>query len=938
MYRTKLYLSLALMFMLLVSLAALPEEIKNLPLQNDPNLLTGRLENGLTYYIMRNAKPQNRAELRLFVNVGSVSEDEDQRGLAHFTEHMVFNGTKNFPKSQMIEYLTSIGMGYQNGLNGGTSYDYTMYMFRVPTDNEEQLRKGLMILSDMAHQVSFEAEEIERERGVIIEEWRMGQDAQSRISEAQNAVRFAGSRYAERSPIGTYEVLSTFEHDTIRRFYHDWYRPDLQSVVVIGDFEPQMMQSLVQEYFGVIPARENPRPLERFPIPENLSPQVVVTPDPEFPMHVLSVMWKKPVYPLALGQDFYEYIKQNLFYTMLNTRLDEYSRQADPPFSYVGAYEFPLLRSLSAANVFALLTQGKGKTALTTILTETERVQRYGFLPSEFERAKLDLLRRTEQALAEKDTRESDDIVWELFYSILHDYVYLGPEQEAVLIESLIGSVTLEEVNAIVHQMIPEKNMFISITGPEKPGLVYPTEEELLGIALTIADAEIEPYEDKTVDQPLISQIPAPGRITKQSRDKRSGIRIWKLSNGVTVYSKKTDFKNDEVLLSAFSPGGYAQFPEDHMAAGRMLSWFISEAGFGEFDATSLQKATVGKVANVEFSLDLHYEGIDASCSPKDMELMFQMLYRYVTDPRFEAENFASFIQRGKSFYQDRMLDPQTVFFDRMNSAVYADHPYRKSLTGEDVEAISLPQLEHIFRDRYADFSDFSFVIVGNFDEARLQELVCTYLANLPVARRKDKIKDVGIRAVQGRQEMRFHKGSERSFVALITNGRYPDKKDSGVQLAAMLNILNEKLRENIREQLSGVYFVQAWQSIEQHPKPSYVIQTVMACSPTRVDELSAAIIATMDSLKAGLLDDRYIEAAKTTMQKRYEVSIKTNSYWLYRTVNSIRNRKPLDELLNYPKYYDKIDKKTIVKAANQYLIYDRNQLTLIMLPEETKD
>lgn len=905
------------------------------PLPQDPAVLSGKLENGLSYYIMRNPKPADVAELRLFVNAGSVDEDEDQRGLAHFTEHMVFNGTRNFNKSQMVDYLSSIGMGYENGLNGMTSYDYTAYTFKIPTDNEEQLRKGLLILSDMAHQVSFDPSEIERERGVIIEEWRMGQDAGSRIRDAQNAVNFAGSRYAERSPIGTYEVISGFEHDTLKRFYRDWYRPDLQTVVIVGDFDPQAMLILVQEYFGMIPARVDPRPKELFYVPENLAPQAVVATDREYPRNVLNVMWKKEIETLQTMGDYRENLIRQLFYAMLNTRLDEHSKKPDPPFSFAASFEFPLLRTMSAAYLIAMFTEGKSEEALATVLTEAERVQRYGFLDSEFERAKQELRRLAEKGVADKDTRESEDIAWQLVDAIANEYRFLSPDQEYQILHSLIEGIGIEEVNAIVSELIPEKNMFIAVSGPQREGLSYPARERLLEIANTTNSLQIEPYMDKTVDEPLMAEIPAAKPVKKERYDSASGIRTWVLANGITVYSKKTDFKNDEVLLTAYSPGGFTRYPADHVPAANLLANYIRESGFGNFDAVSLDKATVGKVARASLNLGLNSEGVSASCSPQDLELMFQLIYQYVTNPRFDEQEFGSFIQRSKAHHQNRLLDPMNVFFDRMTSSLYNDNPYLKPLSEANLDEVGMEQLEHIYRDRFADFSDFSFVIVGNFDEARLKELASAYLGNLPALKRKDKIKDVGIRPVKGKKEIRFHKGeSDRSFVSHITTGDYKHSVADDVSLDALMHVVNDKLRENIREERSGVYFIQAWPSMERHPKPRFSVYILMACAPSRVDELNAAIFATLDSIRAGEIGDKYLTSAKATLGKVYAEDIRSNRYWMNRIRTNVQFGRKLDEFLDYPACYDRINRETLVKTARKYLPFNKNKLSLIMLPE----
>ncbi len=921
---------------LLAGLGAQPAELRQIPLQQDSALLSGELANGLRYYISRNSKPANLAEMRLYVDVGSVNEDEDQRGLAHFTEHMAFNGTVNFEKAEVVNYLSSIGMGYYNGLNAMTSYDFTVFTLKIPTDDSAKLNQGMLILSDMAHQLSFDADEIERERGVITEEWRLGQDAGSRVRDAQNAVFLEGSRYAERSPIGLYEVINGFEHDTIKRFYHDWYRPDLQTVIIVGDFEPQDMLTLVEQYFGAIPKRENPRPREAFDVPENLSPKAIVTTDPEYPNNILQVMWKKDVQRVANFGEFYDELKNNLFYTMLNNRLEEHSKSPHPPYSFAAAFEYPLLRTMSAAAMFAMYTQGGSEEALQTMLTEAERVQRYGFLPSEFDRAKIDVLRSAEQAVAQKDTNESGDLAWELVSAVSNHNVVTSPEFRELLTQQLIDLITLEEVNAEVQTLISDKNMFISVSGPEKEGLSYPSEERLLEIARAVNSSEIASYEDKVVNEPIMENLPEPVAIVREELDSQSNVNIWTLANGIKVYAKRTDFKNDEVLLKAVSRGGYTRYPVSDLPAAALLPGFVGEAGFGSFSSTSLRKATAGKVAQASLGLGNYSESVSASCSPKDMELMFQMLYQYSTNPRFDAQDYASYIQRTKTYYQNRNLEPMNVFLARMSRELYDNHPYYMDLSEVDLDAVSLGSIEAIFRDRFADFSDFSFIVIGAFDEAQLKQYCQTYLGNLPTLKRDDTPVDPGLDTFSGIREVRFRKGSsDRAFAAHFTSGDYQYSLQNQVDMDALEYVMNEKLRENIREELSGVYVIQAWANITEYPKSSYVLGSFMGCSPARVDELNAAIFTTLDSLKAGNLEEKYVTATRETFKQQYQEDSRSNRYWLNQIYSSVWMERPLTEFLELPACYDRLSRERIIAAARQYLNFETNKLSVIMLPEK---
>ncbi len=933
----------ALLCALFLSLAfglpgQIPAELLQLPLQMDPAILSGQLENGLSYHILANPKPENKAELRLSINVGSVNEDDDQRGLAHFTEHMAFNGTKSFAKSEMVNYLSSIGMGYSNGLNGMTGYDNTTYTFKLPTDDQVKLRKGLQILSEMAWQVSFDPAEIERERGVIIEEWRLGQSADQRVSDAQNAVFLAGSRYAERSPIGTFEVLSTFPHEALKRFYTDWYRPDLQTVVVVGDFDPQQILALIQEFFGPIPARTNPRPRQDFYVPDNLTPQAVVVTDPEYTANDLSVMWKKPVQTFQNLGDYLASLRRTLFYEMLNTRLDELSKQADPPYSYAYGYEYSILRTMSAAYVSANFTAGKAETALSTLLTETERVQRYGFLPTEFERAKLNYKRRVERDVAGKNTRDSDMLAWRLIFTVNNNNVFMSPDQALELVEAFLETITLDEVNSLVAQLIPEKNMCVSIGAPAKEGLAYPTQERLLEIVSNATAQQIGPYEDKVVNEPLMPAIPASRNLKKESFDAANGVQTWVLANGATVYAKQTDFKDDEVLLFATSPGGYSQYPAADIPAAKLLPDYVAESGFGNFDAISLDKAKVGKVARAGLDLSLTSEGFNGSCSPQDLEVMFQMIHQYGTNARFDDAEFASFIQRTKAYYDNYNLEPMNVFGDKLGSAIYGGNPYTISLAEADLDAVKLADLERIYRDRWGDFSDFSFVIVGNFDAARLRELCNTYLANLPTQGRKEKARDVGLNPVQGKSKIQLRQGqSERSFASLITNAKYSFNARNSVLLDALMHVVNEKLRENIRENLSGVYVVQAVPNTSNYPRPHIQVFTFMACSPARVDELNAATEATLDSLRRGLIDERYLASARATLQQVHSEMIRSNRYWGSQMASNLKQGLPLTQGIAETGF-SAINRKSVAKAARKYLNYGRNQLTLVMLPETSRD
>ena len=930
----RIYLGLILICCILNLGAIIPPEYTSYPLQQDPEVISGTLDNGLKYYIKQNAKPEKRLELRLYINAGSIVEDDDQRGLAHFVEHMAFNGTKNFPRTEMVDYLTSIGMGYHNGLNGGTSYDYTVYEFKLPTDDENKMRKGISILSDIAWQVSFEPSEIERERGVIQEEWRLGQSAQQRIQDQIDKVRFAGSRYAERNPIGTIENIKTFKPESLIRYYQDWYRPDLETVFIVGDCDPQKMESLVKEYFGIIPKRENPRPRLSYPVPDNIEPRAVTVLDKEQPYTMLRSTWKVKTAPVTDLVSLYNEMKQDLFFTMVNSRLQELSQQPDPSFSYAYMYNANWLQGFNATDCIMIANEGRSEDAFRTLITELARIRQYGYQSAELERAKQIMIRQAEKWVADKPTMDSEDVIWELLNAVMSGDTIISAEFYEQMLKGLINEIALSEVNDIVDDVITSENLTLSLAGTDKPGANYPSQEELLAIYHQAITQELEPWEDITVNEPLLETIPHPGKINKEKVFPKSGIKQWKLSNGVTVYSKKTDFKADEVILVAQSPGGKAKLkPEDYKAA-EIMSQYFNVSGFGNFDAPALQKALAGKIVYVYPTISTYYEGWRGSCSPQDLELMFQLLYQYNYAPRFNEEAFSTAVASTRAWIQNRLLEPSNAFFDTLFVLMFNNHPLKRNLHPEELDSITLKQIKDIFQERFGDYTDFTFYVVGNFDEEQLKNYCQTYLANLPVKGRKEKMTDVGIRAFTGKKEITFNKGTERSFVSNVTNNKASISPQNNVQQSALQMIAYEKLRENVRENMSGAYVVEIQSSYDYMPEPGIFTFTWMGCNPERARELNAATFTTLDSLKNGLFADKYIESTKTTLHKKYEENIKSNRYWVNNMSENISHNLPIDCFLDYPALYDKLNKKAITKTAKQYYVFDKSLLSVYMFPE----
>lgn len=925
---------LLLLFLLGAVLTAQVMPDLNADLPVDPELVIGKLPNGLTYYIKVNRHPEKRAELRLVTNIGSVQEDDDQQGLAHFTEHMAFNGTKHFAKSELVDYLNSIGMGYANGLNAGTGLDNTTYQLQVPTDNAEQFRKGFLILSDWAHGVSFDTQEIDRERGVIIEEWRMGQGAGQRISDAVMKVNFAGSRYAERMPIGKLEVLQKFTSDTIKRFYNDWYRPDLQAVVAVGDFDPRVVESLIKEYFSPIPAKESPRPLGFYNIPDHNETRVALVSDPEATDTEIQLYWKQPVAEFRTVQQYRNSLITNLFTQMLNMRLQELTQKAEPPFVYAYNFKFNITASKASYIMAASASETGIMDAYKALLTESERVRRYGFTASEFERTRQQLVRNSERMLAEKDKQDSDRLVWRYVSAFTRENPVMSIEQNVALNRYLYAGIALQEVNDLCTEMMPDSNLVIAVSAPQKEGVVLPGQDQLLTLLAQVRTQEIAPYVDQFSEEALLSQKLKPVKVAKEKKYKQTGIKEWKLKNGITVLFKQTDFKNDEILLRAYSPGGTSQYALEDVFEAREAANIIMESGVNGFNASALQKKLSGKIVRIEPFIGSESEGFTANCSKADLETLFQLVYLYSTTPRLDDESYASWLAKEQAMLQNQALDPQSAFFDSLSGFWFDFNPRTRTLKVADLPALQSERVLQIYSDRFADFSDFTFIFVGSFEEKQLKAFSEKYLSNLPSRGRKEQYIDHGVRFTQGKKDLTVYKGlDDKSTVMLTIHTPAELHSKTRQELRSLSLLMDEKLRENIRETRSGVYFVGAWGSVDKYPYPYTQIDIYMQCAPERTEELTDAILTTLDSLKAGLFDEKYVNVVRMTSQKRLETDLRENRWWLNSIYDQVFYGYSLNDLLSDRSDLAGLDMSQLRRTTAEYLNHDTHLVKGTLLP-----
>ncbi len=911
----------------------LPDTLDRLPL--DPAVRKGTLVNGLTYYIRPNERPRNRAELRLVLNAGSILEDEDQRGLAHVVEHMAFNGTTNFEKQALVDYLESVGTRFGPDLNAYTSFDETVYMLKVRTDSTKLLETGFQILRDWAGEVSFEPEEIDKERGVVVEEWRLGRGADARMQDKQFPILLQGSHYANRLPIGTAESLKSFTHEALVRYYRDWYRPDLMAVVAVGDFDPTDIETYIKTLFGDLVNPATPRPRTTHPVPGHPETLFAEATDPEAAYASIGVLYKHDAKPDPTTSGYRKFLTQMLYDVMLNTRLGELTQQVDPPYLFAGAGLSSFVRGKDFYSLNAVAPEARLIRALTTLLTEAERVRRHGFTTTELERQKAELLRQFKRGYAERDKTESARYAGIYVGHFLEETPTPGIERAYAMAQDMLPSITLEEVNALASRWITDENRVITVDGPEKPGVTLPTQADVLAVFDSIDTLAITPYEDAVSDAPLVPDVPVPAAIIETQTDSVLGVTRITLENGVRLVMKPTDFKNDQVIFSATSPGGNSLAPDEGYIPALFADDLIGQSGVGTFGPIELEKKLAGKALNVSPTIGAFSEGFNGSASPEDLETLFQLIHLYVVAPRADSTAYASYKQRLGDLVLGYKASPENAFRDTITVTMAQYHPRRRPFTQATLDAMDLEGSLRFYQDRFADLSDFTFYFVGTFDVDQLQTLAATYLGTLPDINREETWRDTGIRPPDGVIEKTIRKGLEpKSRVNMAFTGPFEWGREQRLELFALTQVMNIKLREVMREDLSGTYGVRISGSSVRDPEPLYRINISFGCDPERVEELTQTIFTQIDSLQTFGIDVSYLEKVRETSLRSHETNLRENGYWLRSLQYADRyTQDPRLILEGSANILATFDEETIQQAARAYLNPQR-YARFVLMPE----
>ncbi len=900
----------------------------------------GTLANGLTYYIRQNSKPEKKVELRIAVKVGSILEDDDQRGLAHFTEHMAFNGSQHFKKNELVSFLQSIGVKFGADLNASTGFDETIYILPIPVDKPENLEKGMTVLEDWASALTFDAAEIDKERGVVLEEERLGKGAQERMLKKMLPYILAGSKYAVRLPIGTTEILKTFKPEVIKRFYKDWYRPDLMAVVVVGDVDPGAAETMIKKHFEKLknPVNERPRVYEALP-PRAKSEGLVVT-DPEATNHILQIFYatEKSKVQTTVG-DYRQSIVKALSSIMLSQRMQELTQKANPPFLFGGSDRSEFIQGYESYFGFAVVG-GAGLTpAIQAVIYENERAKKFGFTAAELDRVKKSMLRSMERAYNERDKTESENYADEYLRNFTSDEPIPGIENENKYYTEFIPAITLEEVNAFTAKNIPAitEQKLVVLMGPEKSDFKMPTNEELLSLVVEAEKMPVTAYEEKSVATSLMTTVPTGGHITTEKKNTQLDVTELTLSNGVRVFMKPTTFKNDEVIFSGIRSGGQSTFEATDALNAMYAASMVAQMGVGDFSPVDLRKVLAGKSVGVTPRLSMYTEGINGQSGTADVETMLQLVNLYFTKPRKDEELFKSVVTRQQAALQNMMSDPKTVFQDSVQKMLYNFNPRGPRLPRPaDFTKLNIDRILSIYKERFSNARGFTFFIVGSFDPAKVKPLLETYLGTLPSAAAAPAgFKDFGLRPVKGVVKKEVKKGNEpKSFINLVFSGEAPYSDSEQMKLQALIELMNIKLIETLREELGGIYGGGMNGSLTKTPVNSYSINVSLPCGPENVEKLITATFAEIEKVKSKGPEEADLNKVKETFEKDYLENMKQNDYWVARLQRSTEVGSDPADILTVNTRFKALTSKDLQDTAKKYFNMN-NYFQALLYPEK---
>ena len=916
----KRFLVLSLLF-LIHSVGYSQDKLEELvPL--DDKVHTGQLENGLKYYIQYNPKPENKLELRLALKAGAMQENENQLGLAHFVEHMAFNGSEHFEKNELISYLQSIGVAFGSDLNAYTSFDETVYMLPIPTDEEEKLNNGFQVMRDWAGGLLLNAEDIDAERGIVVEEWRTGQGVSQRLRDAYLPVLLHESRYAERMPIGKMDIIRNAADSLVRQFYQDWYRPDLMAVVAVGDVAPDKVEKMIKEYFSDLENPTNAPEREYYNVPAHKENFVKIITDEEAPGIQVQLYYKQEARPSNNYEDYKGRILRTMFGGMITQRLDEIRQKPDAPFIFAGARYGNLVKPLDFFTISGVVGPGKLTDGLVSFLTENQRVVQHGFTQGELERVKRSLLNSAEKSYKEMDKVESRTLVGRYVSHFLNSSFADGPENRHRFYQEIIPKITLEEVNGIAKELIKEENIVLIVTAPEKDKETLPKEEALLAVLENASAIQTTPYKEDLLREELMLAKPTPGKVVDVTRNEAVNVTTVTLSNGMKVYFKPTDYKNDEIIFTASSEGGTSLYSmEDHYSAN-YAGTAINIMGIGDFSPSQLKKVLAGKNVQVTPNISTYSESISGATTPGDFEMALQLIHLYFTSPRMDKSLWEVFLANQKNQLESASVNPDFQFNKRVNEIISNGNPRGRGIyTADQLDSIDLNHSLKIYKERFANAADFYLLFTGNIDLESMLPLVAQYLGSLPGdPSEKEDFIDLGLTPPQDRKETIKVGVDDKSQVILYFSGETAYNLKKSQQLSYLGEILTIKLIETLREEIGGVYGVGARGSLSRVPEERFNFSISFPCGPESVDKLKAAVWEQIQKIQEEGPDEADLEKVRETKRLALEENMKRNGFWHGQLNAAINGDLPLDTVLGAEDRVLGVRADQVKEAANTYL------------------
>jgi zinc protease len=904
----------------------------------DPRVRMGKMANGMSYYIMQNDKPDHRAELRLAVKAGSMQEDDDQQGLAHFIEHMAFNGTKNFSKNELVDYLERMGSRFGPDLNAYTSFDETVYMLQVRTDEQEQFDKGLLILRDWASGVSFDSTEIDKERGVVVSEWRSGLSASQRMEQQYLPFLYFNSRYAQRLPIGKPEIVNTASYDVIKRFYRDWYRPELMAVFVVGNVDLDVTEQQIKTMFGDFTTRIMARSKLTNAVPNHPQTFVKIITDHEATNANIQIYNKHAFEKVIDEADFRERITHTLYNRMLGRRLADLAKTSNPPFinGFTGysqdVGDLALYRSFASAEAKDV------RRAINTLLDENQRVLQHGFTATELEREKAAMVKFAEQNVLEESKMESSRMVQRLISHFLDEAPFPNAQQTMDMYQAMMPGIQVSEINGLAQKWITDKNRVVIITAAEKDRAMLPDSAEVISMLSASKYRKLEPYSDVDLSAPILSGDFPVNPVVSKTHDAALDVHTWKFANGIEVRAKPTTYKNDEIIMVAYSPGGHSIYPDSKYPSARSASIVIANSGVGTYNATALEKKLSGLRVSVLPSVSERFEGFNGTSSVQDLRTMMQLVYSYATQFREDTVALNAYLKRERATYGSLFQNPMNWYSDKVTRISSRNHPRRGFPTLESYDKVNLPEIMNIYRDRFSDLSDMTFMFVGNFNVDTLQQVTSQYLGALPGAGRKETFKDVGDRYPPGKVDSVYYRGeAPRTMVQMIFHGTDHFNPDTSYLLQSLVDVARIKLRETLREDEGGVYGVSISGAQQKFPLEQYSIRISFNVDPLRADPLIESCMEVLRKLKTDIDPADIAKVTEAQRQGRIK-DRETNQFWMGSMINSYINEVDMKqhvELEALEQRINTLNPEVIKQAARKY--FDEDELIRIIMHPEKK-